>query len=321
MTRTWPLTLAMTARKCIVPAAALLVVLVATADASAQRTVATRPVFSGNWETGNVSQWDWLAQCANVGDPSDLNAPGRGTLDVVTSPVGQGRYAAQFTLPAYNGSGYNACEILRHRSIAVGGVYGSKGDDWYALALYFPSNWRTSSAGGWGVAIAQLNYERISGPPVGLYAHPTHVNLVLQSGYCPLYGFCTYMSGNDDDAQGTLHRSFRAIPSRQFSTDRWHQLIIHVHWATDTSGRVDVWHRILGAAKWSKTVTLTGYPTLQWTDSVPISSLPAYDQSADKIGAYRADANTQLTIWNDGFCVTTSFASAAACLGHAVRPK
>ena len=58
-----------------------------------------------------------------------------------------------------------------------------------------------------------------------------------------------------------------------------------------------------------KTVTLSGYPTVQWTAGEGFSKL-AGDVTADKIGAYRGPASFPLTIWQDGFVRTTSFAAA-----------
>src|SRR5438046_2214624 len=90
-------------------------------------------VFSGDWESGNISQWG-TAQCANV-----RFTPGpfaRGNINIVKEPepVAQGRYAARFDLPP--GSPASACEVLR-----VGRTEALGTDDWYAVEVYFPSNW------------------------------------------------------------------------------------------------------------------------------------------------------------------------------------
>src|SRR5436309_15968730 len=87
-------------------------------------------LFSGNWETGDISQWGG-AQCANTGLPHDSYAQ-RGTLNIVTDIVAQGKYAARFDLPygetnANGGEKPSACEALRGRTLNL------NGDDWYAL--------------------------------------------------------------------------------------------------------------------------------------------------------------------------------------------
>jgi hypothetical protein len=90
-------------------------------------------------------------------------------------------------------------------------------------------------------------------------------------------------------------------------------VIIHVRWATDTTGLVEAWHRPAGTGPWTKTVTISGYPTLQWTSSRGPTAITD-SRTNDKIGAYRGHSTTPLTIWHDGFARTTSFATAAASL-------
>src|SRR4051794_16712419 len=124
-------------------------------------------LFSGNWETGDISQWTWGAQCANYA-PSLSGSITRGNLSIVTDVVAQGMYSARFDLPADVASN-NACEVLRKRTEALGT------DDWYAQEVYFPSNWREPS--GWGLLLGQYDYQGITGPPVGLVAHANYVDL------------------------------------------------------------------------------------------------------------------------------------------------
>jgi hypothetical protein len=254
--------------------------------------------FSGDFETGNTSQWNWGAQCANMGVPSQL-----GTLSVESQIVGQGKYAAQFDLPA--ASTVNSCETLDKRQIGLGS------DDYYGLMVRFPSNWVEPSPAGWGMSLAQFNFQGIWGPPVSLDAHADHVSLVMQTGLCSSVSTsspgCAYSSGIGGNVA-----QMAAVPA-PLALNVWHELIVHVHWATGSSGAVEVWHRLLGNAAWTKTVSLSGYPTVQWTAGEGFSRL-AGAVTADKIGAYRGPASFPLTIWQDGFVRTTSFASAAAAL-------
>jgi hypothetical protein len=76
---------------------------------------------------------------------------------------------------------------------------------------------------------------------------------------------------------------------------------------------IEVWHRLTGNATWKKTVSVRGYPTVQWTaDRGP--QVIATSGTTDKIGAYRARADFPLPVWHDGFVRTKSFASAASAL-------
>jgi len=264
-----------------------------------------RIIFSGNWETGNISQWSG-AQCANTG--SVEGSDGRGTINVVTAPepVAQGKYSAHFELPADTTSN-NACEVGRERTLALGT------DSWYALEVYFPSNWKEPSSAFWGLAIAQFNYEGIAGAPVGLLAHSDHVILAIQTGLCDeSTGACQFTTGIDagPTEQGTLGYTLRLVPLGTALAGSWQQFVVHVHWAADSSGLVEGWWRPRGGT-WSKTVSWSGYPTVQWTSSKPAN---ANDTTYDKIGAYRGPTGFPISIWQDGYCVATSFSAAAGCL-------
>jgi hypothetical protein len=269
-----------------------------------RRQGAAAIVFNGDFDTGNVSQWTGGAQCANTFSGRMLFT--RGTVTVQSEIVAQGRYAARIDLPAATEN--TACETLTKRPIGVGT------DDYYGLQFRLPSDWREPSPAGWGLAIAQLNYQGIWGTPIGLKAHADRVNLVLQSGLCRPVGTpsppgpgCAYSNGPG----GNLRRAEAVRSPMQNAV--WHQLVIHVKWATDSSGVIEVWHRVKGTAAWTKTVHITGYPTLQWTADGGPEAIGS-SETTDKIGAYRGQADFPLTIWHDGFVRSRSFASAAAVL-------
>ncbi len=86
--------------------------------------------------------------------------PQRGTINIVTDVVAQGRYAARFDLPygEINTNGQekpSACEALRGRTLGLGT------DDFYALDVRFPRTggsrpglsggcrWRSSTSRDW----------------------------------------------------------------------------------------------------------------------------------------------------------------------------
>ena len=87
----------------------------------------------------------------------------------------------------------------------------------------------------------------------------------------------------------------------------WHELIVHCHWATDKSGLVEVWHRIKGQSTWTKTASLSGYPTLQTN---PDGSYRT--GTLDVLQAYRGSSTAPVTVWLDGFSRSQSLATAAA---------
>ena len=255
--------------------------------------------FRGDFETANIAPWQattWGgAQCVNYGVPS-----GVGTLHVVDDTVAKGSYSARFDLPAADTS--NSCELLRGRTIAMD-------DEWYSMEIRLPSDWQEPSPTGWGLELAQFNFQSIWGTPVGVVAHSNYVDLILNAGLCsPAKSgnpSCQYSSG----IGGNLPRQ-HVIPTSAFSTGSWHQLLIHVKWTNGNDGVVEGFHRLRGETTWTRTATLAGYPTLQrTTDYTPVAS----DQTVDKIGAYRGKASFPLSIWQDNFCQATSMAAAERC--------
>jgi hypothetical protein len=257
--------------------------------------------FSGSFESGELSAWP-AAQCSNTGLASDESVE-RGTVQVQSDVVGEGDFAARFDLPASPVP--QACELLIERSIGVGT------DDYYALMLRVPSSWREPSPAGWGLVLAQLNFQGIWGAPVTLSAHADHIALVLQSGPCNGVASDTPGCTNSSGPGGSID-PIRAVPA-PLARETWHEVIVHVRWASDDSGRIRVWHRTKGQRRWVKTAALAGYPTLQWTTERGPSALAA-STTNDKVGAYRGGADFPVTVWHDGFVRAPTFAAAAAAL-------
>ena len=259
--------------------------------------------FKGDFEPGDISQWQstsWGgAQCLNYGLPNDSNDT-YGDLYVLGDIVAKGSYSGRVDLPAAGTS--NACELLRGRTIAMD-------DEWYSMEVRFPSNWQEPSPAGWGMVLAQFNFEGIWGFPLGISAHSNYVGLTLNSGLCKSITSgdptCQYSSG----IQGNVPSQY-IIPISDFSTGVWHQLLIHVKWTNGNDGIVEGFHRLRGQTTWTRTVSFIGYPTLQRTSTfTPVAA----DRTVDKIGAYRGAASFSLSIWQDNFCQATSMAAAESC--------
>jgi hypothetical protein len=289
----------------------LWVLLIATVVAACTATPQERPasaereggpiVFRGSFESGTLAPWPG-AQCANTGVPSTASSV-RGTITVQSEMVGEGDYAARVDLPA--AGVLQACEALIGRPIGVGT------NDYYGLMVRFPSDWREPSPANWGLSLAQFNFENIWGSPVALLAHGDWVEIVLASGLCKSVFTATPGCAYTSARAGNLPR-MAAVPA-PLALEVWHELIVHVRWTTNSSGILEAWHRLKGDGAWNKTVSLRGYPTLQWTSDYPPEEI-ATGTTVDKIGAYRGHADFPLTIWHDGYVRTTSFASAAAAL-------
>jgi hypothetical protein len=257
-------------------------------------------LYGENWESGPLDTKEWEAQCDNLAPPY---VGTRGTFRAEDKLAGQGRWAARFDLPA-DPSKPTACEIIHTRTLDLGR------DDYYALALFFPRIWKEpgdQQRSFWGMALAQFNYQLITGPPIGLFAHRRYVNLTIQSGYFD--GRTTRWSSGNGIVRGNLPRMY-AI-RRPLRLGVWHQLIVHVRWSAGDDGAIDVWHRVRGKRLWRRTVRFQGKPTVQWSASNPaVSDMRTWD----KFGAYRGESSSPASVWHDAFCRATSLKAARSCL-------
>ena len=291
----------------VAPALALAALAFTPMSATAQSPGAG-VVFTGDFETDNILA-QWNAQCLNTGFPSTATSK-RGTVNLTARVVGQGKRAARFNLPGADVN--NACELNHQRPIGLGT------DDFYGLMFLFPKSWREPSPAGWGLSLAQFSYQGIHGAPVALLAHAHNIQLVIQTGLCqPITqensNGCVYSSG----AGGNV-RPMIAVPA-PLRLGVWHELIVRVHHVIDSSGVVEVWHRLKGQVRWQKRVSFRGHPTVQWTPELlqltPDGVLTlSFSGTVDKIGAYRGPADFPVSVWQDGFVRATSFAAAAAAL-------
>jgi Polysaccharide lyase len=257
-------------------------------------------VYGENWEHGRLSTSHWVAQCDNLVRPYYGT---RGAVRAQRKIVGQGRWAARFDLPP-DASNATACEIIHGRTLDLGR------DDYYALAIFFPQAWKEpgdQARSFWGMAVAQLNYQMITGPPVGLFAHRRYVNLTIQSGYFD--GYATRWYSGNGIARGNLPRLYAIPPPLKLGS--WHQLIVHVHWSSANDGAVDVWHRLRGKRRWKQTVHFRGKPTVQWSE---LESATTEMETWDKLGAYRGISSSPTSVWHDAFCRATSLKAAKSCL-------
>ena len=90
----------------------------------------------------------------------------------------------------------------------------------------------------------------------------------------------------------------------------WHELVVHAHWAANSTGQIEVWHRVKGQPAWAKTASLVRLPDT--------ADEPGREHSRagtiDMIGAYRGQSTAPVSVWLDGFTRSQSFAAAASNL-------
>jgi Polysaccharide lyase len=261
-----------------------------------------------------LHQWNG-AQCENTGveTAKDNESWNRGVFNVVSDVVAKGQRAGRFDLEG-DAQRLQSCEALHERTLGTGQGFPPL-EQWYALSIRLPANYTTR---GWGLTLAQFNYEKIWGAPLAIQGNgpaetgePNQLRLVGQAGECvPVTEpnpHCAWSSG-----LGSEIGPWRIIPPERFATEVWHDLLVHVVWSTKASeGLIEAFHRQRGG-EWAQTVPpFTGKPTVQWEPGQRVA--PTYP-TVDKVGAYRGPNSTALSIWHDNFCVATTRAAAESCL-------
>lgn len=258
------------------------------------------------WTTGGGG-----AQCSNYGTPS--RSPRlRGTFAFDTSNVGAGFASGKFTLPADpNFSTYplEACD-LDTASMPVG--IGT--DMYYGLMVYVPSGWTIPNKAFTGVNILELHFQNVWGSPVTLQLHPDHVTVALETGGCTPYtsalAGCQYRSNADNtgcrsNSTHTCLPGYYAMPPGAFVQGSWNEVLLHIHWASDSTGAIQAWYKQKGQTTWTQSLNIAGLPTVQWNSSRGC----CYTNYRDETEAYTAGLTAPLSIWLDNDVAGTSLAS------------
>ncbi len=186
-----------------------------------------RPIFVGDFETGNFSQWP---NCQNVvvGTAQCSGLPPSHSMSVETSPVRQGNFAARFEV-RHGESPANICcgdraEVSGERASA-----SYDGDErWYQWSTMFGPDFPAGQ--GWST-ISQWHAEVDGPPPVFFAVGPTNVaagrwGLVLST-----------RTGATEMGPVYVPWSAPVVPGV------WNDIKMHVKWSTrDDVGFVELWH-------------------------------------------------------------------------------
>ncbi|MBE3561638.1 MAG: heparin lyase I family protein [Ktedonobacteraceae bacterium] len=179
-------------------------------------------LWTGDWESDNSSQWAGVHTGGKWGNSS---------VDIVTSPVRQGKYAAKFTVNP-GGSGENERAEVSATQQMTGGYAGQ---EWYySWSTYIPSN--PNKATGWGpwTDITQwMDMRHNCSPPLQVAIRPGNgsspylalVNIInnQDSGNCSA-------SVNQDYVLGNL------------LYDQWMDFTVHIKWSEDPqTGFIEAW--------------------------------------------------------------------------------
>jgi polysaccharide lyase-like protein len=254
--------------------------------------------FRGDWETGNAKQW------SNV--QYEFDRPMSKSFALVTSPVRQGKYAAEYIVrQGFSPYGHN-------ESVETGWKTADQGpgtEYYYAWSTLFPVDWVRLPA--WGKFI-QFFTQRFNlfggGPPISLDAANNRIELDVRTGRASVKG---------ERASAEYSRTW--IVSRTLPLGKWNDFVVHVRWAADRTGLFEAWYRVAGEGGFRRVAYANGIPTLRSNPAYGIDPIGSI-----KLGLYRksycslpvelrcrSPLGRQETsvVYHDGFTRGSSFAT------------
>ena len=160
----------------------------------------------------------------------------------VTSPVRTGSYAAQFSVP----HGYGPYGGERTELCCGPSGEGTPGtDEYWAWSTLFPTSWTEPYK--WGLFF-QFHADDTMPPAIALDAGGDAVWADIRTGN---------INGSD-----TSYTNFPQILNT-LSKGQWNDFVVHIHWAVDSTGTIQIWHRLAGQTDFSNVLDLSSIPTLQ----------------------------------------------------------
>lgn len=284
----------------------------------------------------------------NFADPVAI-PPGWGwgdsnnTLALDTSTFWSAPASARFTVQA----GTYRAELF---SPDQADVICNRCDYYYNLTYMIPSGFNIQD--GAGIShLLQINQESMQGNSSGAIlvtlgtkiagaASQPWLGIVSEGGDQRLFPNGDYYSGSPQWAGSCGQCRPAGWPGAPFyiqgpgtiAAGQWYQVVIHVHWTTDSDGVLEVWLRPKGGTL-AKVVDLGpvghssqfNFPTLEWGYQTTGCGGQLYDTSnidglrnctADEPGQYVGNHETltaSVTVWEDNFCKATSFDVAQSC--------
>jgi len=232
--------------------------------------------FTGDWETGDASQWR--------GNHWNRNVPLSEQFRIVSDTVRQGRYAARFTVRP--GDKFGSTSGERSEVLLLGSDETEGSDRWYAWSTLFPTGWTTPS--GWSIFV-QWHSRYNAPPPVAFNVNGDQLVVNTNTG--------------EVNANGTGTNKVSYPFANNLRRGEWNDFVVHIVW-TAGNGSITVWHRA-GSDPFDKALDVVGIPTLQTIDAVPSDNYL-------KLGLYRNDDPTDTDVlYQDGFHRATAPAGLA----------
>jgi hypothetical protein len=212
--------------------------------------------FDGGYESGDFTQWGSLQY--------QFTRPMSESFDIVSYPVRDGNFAAKFTVrQGFSPYGWNESTEVVHDF----NDQGPGTEYWYGFSILFPRNWVDPD--GWAIVeqFYTLDFPTFTGPaPIAIDASGYRLGINLNTGLSPVAEAPWFT--------WEYNRYFRLTKS--LNVRRWNDFVLHIRWAADHTGFVQIWHRVEGQA-YRLVLSLSGIPTLRYN--------PAFDNGVgDPIG-------------------------------------
>jgi hypothetical protein len=208
-------------------------------------------IWRGDYESGDLRQWaDVQASRTNPAYP--VGSVGDGSVELVRSPLREGRYAARFVASgtAHSSAGTDRAEV--GATIAETGAREGS-DRWYAWSTYWPAAGNSAgfsrTSGDFNVFTQWHSTDGDCGDNLQLGVDATSTPNTNE-----LYSDLNNHPGGDcDDAERLRHARLAKLVF-----DRWYDFIVHVHWsARPRIGYYEIWlngrqvvRRTYGATMW-----------------------------------------------------------------------
>lgn len=242
--------------------------------------------FVGDFETGNFDQWPVCQNVAVGSIPCTSYSDPNYSMQVQSSVVRQGRFAARFELRQGDRPPGLCCGDRAEVSGGAVAAAGEGDDRWYQWSTLFDTDFPADS--GWSV-LSQWHAGQDGSPPMAISAGPTNVStdswgLVISTWNSPGNPGPTFTPWSAPILRGV-----------------WNDMKVHVKWSvSDDVGFVELW--IDGSPQ-----IFTAAPCSGQTRCMVRTLMPDGGGVYFKQGYYRDPAIVATgTVYHDGFSESVS---------------
>lgn len=188
----------------------------------------TAQLFNGDYETGDLSQWDVCQSIAHNNPCSTM--PAHYSISAVSDVKRQGNYAARFELRDGD-CPPEICQFGERTEVQETGVTsgGQEGDErWYQWSTQFSAQFPSNHASqGWGL-VNQWHANAAGSPPVGMYVDVADGQWGLRI--------------HQQSSPGVFINNY--VPWKTpLSNGAWQDIKLFIKWSTnDAVGFIELWH-------------------------------------------------------------------------------